>query len=279
MAKTKKPNYVSKNMEIRGMLQDIVGEAYSGANPEELEKYKKFFIECSQKDVKSFAGKYTFHNRSILIVGLQRPSKHIVVTTIHELTHHVDYCMRGTSDHGPEFYEIYKRLLFAALNMEIISIEDIHQVTDVTDAQKIKGFLRDYVPRRTGYKKNLRIIKVFDCYAYKEQLKRRGYKWDGLSEWWQCETLDPESEILFLSSYHLRYEVSDANDINIIAKCYIIATDGSYENRDLLKTCGFSFDSKKKYWRKKIVKQESKTEMAKLQQLGLTNKVKFKISV
>lgn len=39
MAKTKNPNYVSKNMEIRGMLQDIVGEAYSGANPEELENY------------------------------------------------------------------------------------------------------------------------------------------------------------------------------------------------------------------------------------------------
>lgn len=261
--------YTTKNIEIRKMLQDIVGVAYQAEDANTLEKYKKFFLEISNKKVRSYAGKYRGDTKCITIVGLNRPSKHIVITSIHELSHHIDYCNRGTSDHKNEFYAIYEKLMHAALDMGIITTDDIMLVSDVTDLNKIKKFLDSYTPVTVSYKADKSIILVSNAFAKKDLLKARGYKWDSLEKCWKIETEDVNQEKAFLSANDLEYVIRRGNDINVQAKGKIIAKKGTYEYTSLLKENGFFWNKQKKQWEKNINLQDYDAEVEKLKKNGL----------
>lgn len=261
--------YATKNIEIRKMLQDIVGVAFKDEDSKTVEKYKKFFLEISNKKVRSYAGRYTFNTKSILIVGLNRPSKHIVITSIHELSHHIDYCNRETSDHKNEFYAIYEKLIHAALDMGIVTVDDIMLVSDVTDMNKIKKFLDSYTPVAVSYKADKSIILVSNAFAKKDLLKARGYKWDSLEKCWKIETEEIEKEKAFLSANELEYEIRSGNDINVQAKGKIIAKKGTYEYASLLKENGFFWNKQKKQWEKNINLQDFDAEVEKLKKNGL----------
>ncbi len=263
--------FVNKNMEIRRMLQDIISVAYKDVEEKKLNEYKKFFIEISKKNIKSYAGIYHPSNKSITIVGIDRPVKSIVITTIHELSHHIDYMNRNISDHGPEFYSIFEKLIHAALDMGIVSKEDIMAVSDVTDRNKIKKFLDHYVPCKVSYKENSFLIYVEGGFEKKNLLKQHGYKWDGLSKRWYIETDNTDQEKDFLDSIGLMFSCEKANDVRITAKCTILATNGSYEYKDILKEKGYIFDNKLKGWKKLIDASDYKKEIEDLQRCGLSS--------
>lgn len=249
--------YNSLNIQIRNTLLDIVDYTYKGTVSEQLmERYKKFYLKASPKQVKSFAGQYNPKDRTILLVGLERDAKHIVVTTIHELTHHIDYCNRGNSDHSDIFYAEYEKLLHTALNLKVFEPSDITNIEDVSDRNKIRKMVARWTPAYISYKNGQKIIKVYNCYEQKELLKARGYHWQGVDSSWekhlQEEYLMEELSYLLEIVKEEQISITDANNLSVNITGYIIAGKGSFENKEKLKEEGFYYVKEKKLWKKKV---------------------------
>lgn len=261
--------YVRENIKIRQVLHDIIDEAYKTKSEEERVRYKKFWIELSDKNIKSRAGQYNGKKRTIEITGMDRNEKHIVVTCIHELTHHIDNCNRGHSDHSSEFYAVYRELLYAALNMKIFDVATLQCITDVTDGKKIKKIADEWTPEYVEYRNDICVIVVSNCFKQKDVLKAREYKYNTVGRTWEKEIKKDEVEYErgYLNGIEIKnedIEIKDANDIQVKVKGKIIAGKGSYDFRNELKENGFYYKDKK--W-EKVTEGNIKDEIHKYQQL------------
>ncbi len=133
-------------LQVKNILCDLVDYAYDDNNPKK-DLYKKFYIEVSEQNKKSFHGDYNIKTHHIRIFNTYRDDASIIVTTIHELTHHIDNCNRGTSDHSKEFYTIFEHLLKTGLNMGLFSKEQFFAATaDASDSKKVRKMIEDYEP-------------------------------------------------------------------------------------------------------------------------------------
>lgn len=248
--------YTALNIKIRNTLIDIIEHTYKDS--EKLADYKKFYIQCLPKKIKSYAGLYKAKERTIEIVGLERDVKHIVVTTLHELTHHIDYCNRNTSDHSQVFYQEFEKLIHTALNMKIFEPEDITNIQDVTDRNKVAKMVERWVPEYIKYKEAKKTIRVYNCFEQKEILKSKLYRWQGADKSWEKIVIEDEvaTELDFLRSIlpEENIKVASANELEVKVSGYIIAGNGSFEKKDILKQEGFFFDAKgkKKVWKKSV---------------------------
>lgn len=247
-------------LRIKQILNDIVDTAYADSEKKDL--YKKFYVEVSAQNMKSFHGDYRSTNHHIRIFNTYRDDASIVVTTIHELTHHVDFVNRGKTDHSKEFYSVFKDLLFAALDMNLFTVDKFLSATsDASDSNKVKAIIKDYVPKEIGYKNDKNLISVKNGYAAKEVLKSRGYMFNKVNGTWEREVESEcmQAEKFFLENLYLQYEVTSATSIAFSKKTYIVAGKGSFEIRDKLKQDGFSYDSKLKSWKKPYTADELQT--------------------
>lgn len=250
-------NFSSLNIKIRSVLLDIIQYTYEGKVDEELyRKYRKFFLTCSSKQVKSYAGQYDKRDRSITIVGLNRNPKHIVVTTIHELAHHIDNCNRGNSDHSPAFYAEYEKMLHTALNMRVFAPEDVECITDVTDGKKISKMISEWQPSYIPYRNEEKTVKVFNCYEQRNILNERGYRWQSADKSWEknFDNMYLEEELEYLKSIVSEEDIKIVNSCELEIKVcgYIIAGKGSYDYRKNLYDEGFYYDKKEKVWKRPV---------------------------
>lgn len=245
-------------IKVKNILNDLVEHTYSDSD--KIEDYKKFFVEITQKTMQSKHGDYNIQTKRIRIFNLDRADDAIIATTIHELAHHIDNMNRGTTDHGVEFYEEYQKLLYKALDMELFSKECyLEAKRDASDSNKVKKMLLEYVPQKEEYKADIKTVAVRNCFAIKEQLKARGYHWNGINKTWEKEVADTEieQEEQFLAKCDVTYEVLEAKKMTFESNTYIIAGKGSYEIREILKNDGF-FYTKDKKWKKKGTADEMK---------------------
>lgn len=237
-------------IQIKNILCDLADYAYRD-NPK-LEQYKHFYIEVSNENRKSLHGYYNEKTHHIRIFNAYRDDAAIIATTIHELAHHIDTCNRGRSDHSKEFYIVFEHLLKTALDMKLFNKEEFLAATaDASDSGKIRNMIKDYEPVSVGYKENISIIRVHNCYDIKNELKERGYHYNSVEKAWETETDDAAAEERYLK--HLKadisYDVSN-NFMSFNRKSYICAGQGSYDIKDYLKDNGFFFDKKIKAWKK-----------------------------
>ncbi len=270
-------NFYTQNVKIKKILEDIIDYAYP--NSDMRNKYKSFYFRISDKNVASYAGMYHQSGHLIEIVGLDRDGKHIVITCIHELSHHIDYINRHTSDHGKEFYEIYRRLLYTALNMRIFKPEDA-TMEDVADHNKIRKMIDDWRPSFINYKTDMSVIEIRNCFEVKDVLKNRGYSYNSLNKAWCLEIADVNTEIEkdWLMSLGLKdsdIAVKDASDVDIEARLKIIVTGkGTYTHKDYLKENGFKYSDKK--WVKYLSVTDDKKKLLNEYSTVLTDcKIKF----
>ncbi len=259
MAKT----YYAQNVRIKKTLDDILENAYP--NSQKIGKYKGFYFKILDKDVKSYAGQYIPKTKTIEIVGLNRNSKHIVITCIHELAHHVDFCNRGKTDHQKEFYKEYRTLLYAALNMRVFSPEDA-EVKDVVDAKKIQKMVEDWRPSFVNYKEDSVVLSVKNCFSLKDVLKKSGYRYNTLSHEWykEIEKDKEEGERNFLSLIGIAKEdvtESASSSLEIKAKLKIVAKGETYRHKEYLKKNGFRYVDKS--WERKVGDKEDVNELVK----------------
>lgn len=107
----------------------------------ERENYKWFKLNFLNDDRKSFAGDYDMRTHIIRVFVPKTSAKtnaNLICTTLHEVSHHIDWCNRHTSDHSDAFYEIFQKLLYSALDLNVVSVSDIKNMPRLTtDHNKI----------------------------------------------------------------------------------------------------------------------------------------------
>ncbi len=253
---------MSAEYRIKKYLNDIIDVAYAGASEDELRRYKGFKIKITPKELHTSSGVYHFSNRLIEIYNPSLGAKHMTKCCLHELSHHIDHCQHGTSGHQKPFYGIYKKLIFASLDMGILEKNDFIDKFS-SDRNKVIKMLDDYHPHPVNYKKSDdgQIVKVFNCYDIKENLKDNKYYWNNLEQAWEKETDQISEEIRFLDELGVLSEADSKNpyysiqkaDMYINAAVIIEATGNTYQNKENLKQNGFYFSHKSKKWLKKII--------------------------
>lgn len=263
-------------------LCDVVDQAYpSESYPDN--KFKKFFIDIKVKEMQSFHGRYYPDKRKIEIFNLSRPNGHIIATTLHEVAHHIDYCMRKKSDHSKMFYEILKHLLITAIGMGVMSIEDILSKDDSADKTRLErhfGSIEEWDISAVDYKQDSYFIKVYQSFSIKEKLKNRGYKYSSLDQAWVKEMsvseAEEEKQVVTQWIEEKNIQIEQANTIKI-ESYYYLCVSNCYDHKAYLKENGFMWNGygMKKAWVKKIPSQSLKSEEAKL--LKLPN-IKVKVA-
>lgn len=254
-------------------LCDIIDYVYE----ENRDKYKKFYISIIPKESKRCHGLYKPKTKAIEIYNLSRPYNHIILTVLHELSHHIDSCDRGDSNHKKPFYDIFYKLIIAALELKIISKRDIITETDSKDRdtlQKYYGSIKNWeIETRDEYKKDIKIIKVINSFAIKDYLKIRGYKYSKLEQAWIKElkidrVIDELNKLRRITDEE-NIKIYDRSDLKIEAIYYIVVLN-SFNHKDILKANGYIYNGygiNKKSWNKKINAQDLKAEEEELNEL------------
>ena len=205
---------------IKKVLEDIVNYTYPYST--KLPRYRKFYVEVSDKTLSSKNGDYNESTHRIRIFNPDRPTEHIIKTTIHELAHHIDTINRGESDHGPKFYEEYGKLAKSAIDMGIFTPEDfMTEVRDSRDHNKFLKMIQGYEAQETDYKNGIFRVVVLNGYSIKDRLKDEGYQWNQSCKVWQkeIEYFEAEDEKDFLESISAEYHFEDARKMRIGASC------------------------------------------------------------
>lgn len=248
--------YVSENIRIRKILQDLVENAYKGKIPDEkMDACKKFWFEFSDKELRSRAGCYMRDKKKININSIgSRDTKHVLVTCIHEVCHHLEYEFRGDSGHGKEFYEIYEILLHTALNMRLFEPKDVESLNDVTARNKVKTMVEKWAPEYISYRDDEIEIQVSNSFSIKEHLKEHGYKYNGQNQAWgkviPKSAVENEKNWLItkLSVQPENIVLSDKfKDAQISLEYRVVVSGNTYEIKDILKANGFRFTQKKEW--------------------------------
>ena len=236
-------------IKLKNILNDLIDYAYN--DREKASTYKNFYVEVVNRNMRSKHGDYNSHSRHIRVFNLYRQDDAIIATTIHELAHHVDYINRGITDHQKEFYIVFKKLLYGALDMGLFSKELFLLATrDASDSNKIATMIAGYTPQTVSYKESKRVVEVFNCFSIKDKLKENGYKFNSINKTWEkeVELRDVCVEEKFLNELSADYKVKHITDISFSGTRKIIATKGSFEHKELLKEEGFHYVKEKRWW-------------------------------
>lgn len=231
---------------------DVCEHAYT--SDLNIQNYLRFFVAFSKKESRSYHGRYFFKTKTIELCNFTRGSNSIVITALHELAHHIDYCQRGTTDHKMQFYAIYKHLVHTALDMKIISKSEILNIDDSSDSKKIKKFLDDYVMRAIDYKNDKITIRCTNCFEQRQTLKSIGFHYEATSKSWNKEILksdvDKTKKLIKSLNSTICLELISANSISLELMGEIVLNGNTFEFKEKLKGLGYQFQDKK--WRKKI---------------------------
>ena len=202
---------------IKILLNNLVEYAYPHSPKQKA--YKAFYVEYIDKEFKSKHGDYNTKNKHIRIFNLSRTEDQLVVTSVHELAHHINF-VNDTSHsfepHGREFYKVYKKLLFTALDMGLFNKwQFINATADASDSRKVKRMLEEYRPHPINYKQDVKLIQVFYAYEIRKNLQKHGYKYNSVLKSWEKETENALDETAFLDSMEADYKVVDARSVSL----------------------------------------------------------------
>lgn len=199
-------------VELKKILNDIIDTAYGAKHPR-IRKYKGFYVKISDKNRRSYHGMYYPADHHIELVNLGRDDTKLMVTAIHELAHHIDNCNRGETDHQREFYEVYKDLLYAGLDMGLFTVEGFESSTrDTSGHNKVLTLLHAYRPRPVPYKRGKIRFDVQHAYEKKDVLKTAGYHYDNILKTWfiEVDASKKDTQENFLKALKVNYQVRDA---------------------------------------------------------------------
>ena len=278
--KTKQSNEYL-NIHVKKILDDIIDVAYSGESEENREKYKDFSIYITDKELRSKSGHYISNEHKIEIFNISLGSNVVVKVSIHELAHHIEYCKNKKCGHQDAFYTEFRKLLYAGLNMQLFTVEDVKKDRFHNDSNKVAKIVEEWIPNYIHYSTDSIVFYVKSSYYTEKLLKERGYEWNSAQRIWSRNVFmeEKEQEIEFLNSIHAEYDISEASSVHIQSVCYINAVATKPVEFEELKKQGFVFQktNTKIVWKKKVDKKESSQEILKLKDTECLKNVNFYI--
>lgn len=260
------------SQRIHTILTSIANDTYPGL-------IKPFRLEVHAKEMKTRHGDYTPSTAVMRIFNLSRPTTYIITTSIHELAHHCDVCLRDTSDHSKDFYACLRDLLAAAIRKGYIDYTTARQVTDAGDIRMLEKYFGDVLTtyRELNTADGTYLAKALKAFAVKDTLKARGYRWSELEVAW-CREISQhsvEAEQEFLHSLLPPEQVSITRSQDaVIEAVYHVVIDGGYSIKDQLKARGYIYKgygyTKKSVWVRRIPAQGLAEEKGFLAGVGCT---------
>ena len=97
---------------IKHIMDDIIDVAYKNEDPVMKKKFHQYKLSIIPTENESKSGDYAPATRQIRVYNPSYGTRHMAKCCIHELSHHIDCILHGTSGHQKPFYEIYKRLAY-----------------------------------------------------------------------------------------------------------------------------------------------------------------------
>ena len=260
---------------IRRYLNDIIDVAFADSPPRERSRYKDFKLQIDTKELRSSNGVYYWNDHMIKVYNPSRGDQPLAKTCLHELSHHIDYMQHGPSGHQQSFYAIYARLIYAALDMGILSPEDFNDDWS-RDQSRVRSILANYIPHRVNYRKpSYKVLKVYNAFRVKDYLKAYKYRWNGVEQVWE-KTIedDEENEIELMNALGISdtkpqnensgipwYTIKDPS-MMIEAVVYIEAAGDTYPCKEILKNIyGFFYNPTRKTWQRKVTSSQSPKEL------------------
>lgn len=275
------------NIRIKRYLNDIIDVAYPDATDNELRLYKGFYIYVTPQEKKRSAGVYYPNERKIELYNARLGINHMLKCSLHELSHHLDYCINGEIGHRKPFYNEYRKLIYASMDMGIFTA-DVFDDNWSSDQNKVRKIVSEYKPNPVEYNPSFPpIIKVYNAYSIKEDLKTKKYTWNTIEQFWEKETTNIIEETQFLEQ--LKCLKSDTEDITIKRPYYVIedssfiivpvvyieAIGDTYTYKEILKQYGFFFKEKGKKWIKKVNVKNYDREIDNLYSVEELQDIKF----
>lgn len=267
--------------ELRNILLDIMKSTYG-------DNMKNFYLNFIAEEKKSKHGDYTLSTKIISIYNLSRDSQYTVTTSIHELAHHCEYMLSGTTGHQKSFYEVYKVLLTCAIKKGYISYDIIRQASDVRDIRMLEkhcGYIDAKYDEEMDINKNLFRISVKNAFNIKEMLSQNGYNWDGLDQAWykiiEKNIVTQEEQFIKQLDINVNYTINEKNKATIEAIYTIIVSGKTFACKDKLYAIGFTFGNIKTYskvWYKKIPAKSYDDYLLKLNTIKEQNAIKWKLA-
>lgn len=254
-------------VQLKQQMNDIIDVAYRDRPDNQRKQCKRFVLLCIDKDTSSFNGdcRYMPDNSSQIRILRLKNATHraILITTIHEVSHHVAHSLYGEDGHGSNFYKAHLELLFAAFDMGILTKEDVlNSGSNSRCLNRViikRNMLDSYVPNPVHYKQDVTQLFIYNAYPFKDILKARGYKWNSLDAAWVLEkTKDAiHAECTYLDSIGV-----PAEDIKIINNAQVISRlrktvclyNVPYESKEMVKSLGYRWKNtgESKFWQKQI---------------------------
>lgn len=264
-------------VSYKRMLDDIIDETYRGDG--KILKYKSYFITLDTKQPKSMLGVYKRNDKSIKVFHLlQENNKYNIVVLIHEVSHHIEYEQRGESGHGVEFYKIHQALLFSALDMEILKVDDVKKsMWKSSNGEKLAKMLRLYHPKPIVYKQGLKIIYIYNSFTMKEELKEMKYQWNNIDRCWYREISQediPKEVVLLTEGLMINGNdiiLGDGQAVATRIKAIISVEGDTYSIKNDLKELGYIWDSIGKFWKKSVMNDEIQKEETRVKEIVSDN--------
>ena len=254
---------------IHQTLDEIIKTAYEKSTTDQKKRYLSYRLDISDTPLLGSNGTYTIRDKTICIYDPGKGVNHLIKSCLHELAHHLDYTRNKMTGHQRTFYEEYTRLVYAALDLGLLSRQDFETEGD-RDREKLQKILSEYVPRP---KKKAKLIKVKNSYKVKDDLRRAGYKWNDMEQAWEKE-YDRDFDTMLMDSLGIENTPSSDSPWYTIAgfgdkpdmTVNIVAYGNAYAVREILKEHKFHFDQERKNWIKKVYASQVQAELEALEQ-------------
>ena len=190
------------------LLRIIINETYKETVPlSTLNTYKEFNIVLKDKVLVSKLGQCDILTGEIDIYGITSYCRRdILITLIHEVSHLIEFKDTGVSEHGKNFYKIHKELLGTAIDLNVLSVEDIteNQTSFARNSAKLAKMFVSYKKKNrpdiscfmdTAFLqlipqdvKQDAVLKVKCIPEEKNILKENGYFWNNKEFCWEKTT-------------------------------------------------------------------------------------------
>ena len=183
--------------DLKKKIEKVIECAFQDVDKEKRKKFSWFRLEVQLKDKLSLNGSYNANTHKIVINNIADEGNNIK-TLLHEVAHHIDWCVHGKTGHKKEFYDIYAKLLYSALDLDMVDYNQLKNMEKrSSDFAKVQKILENYVPHKSNKRNEVYLVQVLNGYEYKEHLKERNFYWNKVSKTWdtKIEGIDRIKEV------------------------------------------------------------------------------------
>lgn len=272
----------------------LIDQSFPDISDIKRRSYKNFKLNLIDKAYRSRLGCYNIKSKTIELSGIKEYCRHdIIITFLHELSHHIETINTGNSGHQNGFYNIHIKLLKNAVDLGLLKIEQItnNKTSNAGNKNKLGKLMNGYTRKGNAnisayidtsflnelpevvYKKE--IIKVKCLPEDRFILKENNYKWDVQEEVWNKIVMTTEEynqEIAFLvKNGYLNIKID--KKVYFAKTIFIHISGNTYPHRDILSSLKYKY--KNGEWFKSVKIKYTDLEIMKLRKL---NGIKVKYS-